>query len=275
MIASIYLYGTLTMGILGAVFAAVLVIISRVFAVETDPKVEEIEDILPGANCGACGEPGCSSFAEAVVDGRAPIEGCPVGGMALAEKIGEILGETEMSKGTQRRVAHVLCNGTKENTENRSRYEGISSCEASENLQGGHAACPNGCLGLGDCVEACPFGAAEMDEDGLPRFDPEECTGCGRCVEACPRDIVTLAPVTNRTHIRCSVQLPAKEARKICKVSCIGCRQCVKACPEDAIKMEGKLAVLDYEKCKHHEECVAVCPMNTIHSIPKEQRVES
>ncbi len=168
--ASIYIYGTLTMGILGGVFGTILVIVSRIFAVETDPKVEEIDEILPGANCGACGEPGCTSFAQAVVEGRAPIEGCPVGGTSLAEKIGEIMGQTEMGKGPERRVAHVLCNGTPENTEPRSIYEGMPSCEASENLRGGHVACPNGCLGFGDCVVVCPFDAAEMGEDGLPRF---------------------------------------------------------------------------------------------------------
>ncbi len=271
---NIYLFGTVAMGALGAIFAAILVIVSRVFAVETDPRVEKVEEALPGANCGACGEAGCSSFAVAVVEGRAPLDGCPVGGAALVEKLAEIMGETSMLGDSERQVAHVLCNGTKENAVELSTYEGIPTCVAAQNVGGGHKACSFGCLGLGDCVWVCPFDAATMDEDGIPRFNPARCTGCGKCVEACPRDIVILTGVSRRNHIRCSAQLPAKEIRKVCKVGCIGCRQCVKACPEEAIVMDGKLAKIQYDKCTHQNECAPVCPMNTIQFIPENEWVK-
>lgn len=271
---SVYVYAIVSMGALGAIFAAGLTVASRVFAVEIDPRVEKVNEILPGANCGACGEAGCSSFAEAVVAGRVEMDACPPGGHELACQIAELLGKDGVGE-KERVVAHVLCNGTLENAKDRSEYRGTQSCLASQELGGGHKACPYGCLGLGDCVRVCPFGAAEMGEDGIPRFDPEFCTGCGKCVEACPRNIVDMTGVSKRTHIRCSAQLPPKEVRNVCKVGCIGCRRCVKSCPEEAIFMDGKLARMDHEKCTHQGECVAVCPMKTIQLIQEEEWVST
>ncbi len=270
---NIYLYGTLTMTLLGAAFAIILVIVSRVFAVEVDPRVEKIEEVLPGANCGACGEAGCSSFASGVVEGRVPMDGCPVGGSKLIDMLAEIMGQTSAASTEERQVAHVLCNGTRENAVDLSNYEGIQTCIAAQNVGGGSKACPDGCLGLGDCVRVCQFNAAYMGDDGIPRFDPARCTGCGRCVEACPREIVHMTGVSRRTHIRCSARLPAKEVRKVCSVGCIGCRQCVKACPEEAIEMDGRLARMVYERCTHQNQCVPACPMNTIQYIPEEEWV--
>lgn len=269
----IFLYAVLTMGFLGAVFAAGLTIAARVFAVDTDPRVDDIEEVLPGANCGACGEPGCQSFAEGVVAGKVPVNGCPVGGADVAAQIARIMGQTEAAT-REREIAHVLCRGNRENAVARSVYDGIPSCAGSQALGGGHKSCPYGCLGLGDCVDICPFGAAVMGEDGLPQFDPDKCTGCGKCVEACPRNIVTLAGISKKHHIYCSAKLSAKEVRKVCSVGCIGCQRCVKACPEEAISMDGKLAVMDYEKCKNSGECVEVCPMNTVQRMEQKELVK-
>lgn len=270
---NMYLNAVVSMSAIGVVFAAGLTIAAKIFAVEVDPRVEKINEILPGANCGACGEAGCASFAAAIVAGKADPNGCPPGGSKVADEIVAVMGMTGVGN-KERQVAHVLCKGSKDKAFERSHYNGIGTCEASHALASGHKGCTYGCLGLGDCVFICPFNAAKLGDNGLPDFDPAKCTGCGKCVDACPRSLVVLTGISRRNHIRCSAQLTAKEIREVCEVGCIGCRRCVKSCPQEAIYMDGRLAKMSYEKCNHSGECSEVCPNKTIDLISEEDWVQ-
>lgn len=274
MATSIYLSGVLSMGILGVILALGLIVAARFLSVEVDLRVEKAIEILPGANCGACGYPGCQGFAEALAAGEALPDGCPVCADTVTKALAEIMG-MESSETKERLVAHVLCNGGIEYAKNRADYQGVATCMASQALGNGHKSCVYGCLGFGDCVTVCPFGAASMGEDGIPRFDPEKCTGCGKCVEACPRNLVKLVGVSKRNHIRCSTHMPAREIRGVCSVGCIGCQRCVKVCPENAISMQGRLAVIDYDKCTNCGECHKVCPTKAIEFIEEDKWVKA
>lgn len=257
------LVGLLSMGGLGALLALGLVVASKKLAVEVEPKIEEVEIALPGANCGACGFAGCRSFAEAVVEGKAPVNGCPVGGIETAEKVAAILG-VDSGNASNRKVAQVLCKGGCTESVQRAEYDGPNDCRLLNITQGGDKGCTYGCLGCGTCVEVCPFDAMEMSENGLPVVREEKCTGCGKCVEACPRDIIVLAPEENGVHIRCRSLAKGKEVRLVCQVGCIACRRCEKECPVNAITVEDNLARIDYDKCINCRKCVAVCPVHTI-----------
>ncbi|ACL70179.1 RnfABCDGE type electron transport complex subunit B [Halothermothrix orenii] len=258
----VYVYSLLSMGGLGALLAAGLGIASRTFHVERDKRIDEVEEALPGANCGACGYAGCSSFAEAVVKGEAPVNGCPVGGAEVADKIADIMG-LEAEAG-EKKVAQVLCNGGWKETRQPAEYMGIESCKAANMVNGGTKACQYGCLGLGDCVAVCPFDAIEMNENGLPEVNYDKCTGCGKCVEACPRGIITLAPLSGKNHIRCSSHDHGKVVKGVCEVGCIGCGICARVCPVDAITIEDNLAVIDYDKCINCGLCAEKCPTGAI-----------
>lgn len=261
--ANLYVNALLSMGALGAFFATGLAIASKKFAVEVDPRVEEIEASLPGANCGACGHPGCSSFANAVVAGNADCGGCPVGGADTSSKLAEIMGLTSCAVG-ERFIAQVMCKGGLSLTTQRSEYRGIHSCKAATSVGGGSKGCEYGCLGFGDCGAVCPFGAIKMSDDNLPIIDEKLCTGCGKCVQACPKSIISLVGQSRKNHIRCSAYLSGKEVRQVCKVGCIGCGICAKNCPVDAIEMKDNLAIMLYDKCINCGICSEKCPMNTI-----------
>ncbi len=257
-----YIYSLVSMGGIAIALATGLGIASRVFSVEKDERVEQIEDILPGANCGGCGYAGCSSFAEAVVKGEAAPDGCPVGGEKVANKICEVLGLEASS--SEKKIARILCRGGVKETKKRLDYRGIETCKAVDLINGSTKNCQYGCLGYGDCVQACPFEAIKMNDNGLPEIDPDECTGCGNCVRACPQNIISLVPLTAKNHINCSSHDQGKFVRKICEVGCIGCGICVKTCPVDAITLEDNLAVIDYEKCINCGLCAEKCPTGTI-----------
>lgn len=252
----------ISMGTMAGVFAFGLAVASKKFAVETDPRVDEIEAVLPGINCGACGFAGCRSFAEGVAEGRAAVNGCPVGGSNVAKLVAAIVGVE--SEGIKRRVAQVLCKGGLAEAKQRGTYDGPRDCRIAHATQGGDKACSYGCLGYGSCVSACAFDAMYMDENGLPVVIEENCTACGKCVEACPRDIIMLVDEEQGVHIRCRSLLTGRFVRQVCQVGCIACQRCVKVCPTGAIYMEDNLAHINYDKCTNCRECVAVCPMNTI-----------
>jgi len=259
---SLFVYSVASMGAIAAVLAAGLGIASNIFYTESDERIDEIEEVLPGADCGACGFGGCRAFAEAVVAGEAEITGCPVGGAPAAEKIAEIMGSQTEEKEAE--VAQLLCQGSPEKTTSAGDYEGLESCQACEVIKGGEKECSYGCLGFGDCVEVCPVDAITMGDDQLPDIDQEKCTGCNKCVVECPKDIIILAPETGENHIRCYSKDQGSKVRQYCEVGCIACGQCVRECPVDAIEIKNNLAVLDYEKCINCGLCSLVCPTDTI-----------
>lgn len=256
------LVSLITMGSLGGLFALGLAVASKKFAVETDPKIDEIEEVLPGVNCGACGFAGCRSFAEGVASGEAPVNGCPVGGARVAKLVAEVLGVE--AEAPVRKVAQVLCKGGKAEAKQRGTYDGPRDCRIAHATQGGDKECPYGCLGYGSCVKACAFNAMYMDENGLPVVIEDNCTACGKCVEACPRNIIMLVPEEQGVHIRCRSLDTGRAVRQYCSTGCIACQRCVKVCPTEAIYMQDNLARIDYDKCINCRECVAVCPMKTI-----------
>jgi Na+-translocating ferredoxin:NAD+ oxidoreductase subunit B len=258
----------LTMALLGLLFSSGLAIAYKKLRVEEDPKVERVSEILPQANCGACGLSGCRAFAEAVVKGEAEPTGCPVGGQETAELVAEVLG---LSAGEMiKRVARVHCRGTKEAAKDRGSYLGVSTCAAAH-LTGGNKQCSYGCMGFGDCVKACLFDAMYMGQDGLPVILDEKCTACGKCVDACPRGIIELHPLTQNILVFCRSLDGPKVARKLCKNACIACGICARACPE-GIVMENNLAIIqDYGKIEEEQiPAIEKCPTKAIGRLKKE-----
>lgn len=256
------LVSLISMGALGVVFSIGLAIASKQFHVESDPLIDNIEAVLPGINCGACGFAGCRAFAEGVAAKKAPTNGCPVGGAEVAAKVAEVLGQQATE--TRRKVAQVLCKGGFSEAPRRANYQGPADCRIVHLTQNGDKGCSYGCLGCGTCVEACRFDAMRMNENGLPEIIEDNCTACNACVEACPRDIIVLVEERQGVHIRCRSLAKGKETRSVCSVGCIACRRCEKECPVDAITVNDNLARIDYDLCINCRKCVAVCPMNTI-----------
>ncbi|NSW89644.1 MAG: Fe-S cluster domain-containing protein [Firmicutes bacterium] len=248
-------------GGLGLFFGIGLSFASKKFEVKVDEKVKLVRDVLPGANCAACGQTGCDAFAEAVAEGKVAVTGCPVGGADVAKKIGEILGLE--AEAVEDKTARVICGGTFENSKVKYNYYGIEDCNAAAALYGGPSACLYGCIGLGTCVRACPFDAIVI-ENGLARVLEWKCTGCGMCVKACPKKIIELVPRYSRHTVTCSSLDKGNIVRQVCSVGCIGCTRCVKACPVGAISMKGSLAKIDPPTCTNCGECVKVCPTGAI-----------
>lgn len=253
---------------IGIASAVILYLVAQKFKVEEDPRIDIVEGLLPGANCGGCGYPGCRGLAEAAVKADT-MEGitCPVGGAATMEQVAAALGR-EASKQAPK-IAVVRCNGSCANRPRTSEYGGARSCAIEHSLYIGDTACAFGCLGCGDCVESCAFDAIHMDpETLLPVVDDDKCVACGACVKACPRSIIELrnkGPKDRRVFVSCINKDKGGVARKACKAACIGCGKCVKECPFEAIVLENNLAYIDYGKCRLCRKCVGVCPTGAIH----------
>ena len=248
---------------LGAVMGILLAVASRVFAVEKDERAEAINECLPGANCGGCGYTGCAALAEAIAKGEAKVNQCSVGGAEVAEKVAAIMG-VEAGK-TVRMRAQVMCSGTSEYAKKKYIYEGIPSCEAAAKVGGGDKLCPNGCIGLGSCVKACPFGAIHV-EQGVAAIDYAKCRGCGVCLSACPKGIINLIPFDSRHWVGCMSLEDGKSTRKVCDVGCIACKLCEKNCPEGAIVVKRTIASINYNLCTGCDKCVDKCPRHIIWS---------
>lgn len=254
----------ISLGALGLAFGAALSVAAKKLAVETDPREGKVLEVLPGANCGGCGYPGCAAYAAAVVAGSIGIDKCPAGGHAVAAQIGDIMGVSLDGEGSARRIARVRCLGDSEACLDRFNYEGMPDCRSANLVGGGPKSCSFGCLGLGTCVAVCPFDAMHMSERGLPVVDPEKCTACGKCVEACPRGLIELLDEDIAVYVACSSTAKGAEVRKACKVGCIGCSLCARNCPSSAITVTDFLARIDQDKCTRCGICAEKCPMKCI-----------
>lgn len=267
---SIILYTVLSLSVLAAIAAVILYFVAQKFKVYEDPRIDEVEHTLPGANCGGCGFAGCRNFAEALVKAES-LDGlnCPVGGESVMKEVARILGKEAMAQAPL--VAVVRCNGTPEHRPRTNVYDGVKSCAVAHLLYTGEGGCPTGCLGYGDCVDVCQFDAIHMDpETGLPVVIDDKCTACGACVKACPRKIIELRKKNKKDrkiYIACVNQEKGAICIKNCKVSCIACGKCVKVCPFDAITMENNLAYIDADKCRLCRKCAPECPTNAILEI--------
>ena len=232
----------LTMGILGALFAYGLSIARKRFKVEEDPRIDEIDVLLPGANCGGCGYPGCRAFAEAVASGKAEPDSCPVGGTDTAREIAEIVGIKIME--TERKVVVLLCRGTEEAAKRKAEYRGIKTCYAATIIQKGNKYCQYGCLGFGDCVDVCEYDAIQIGGSGIPVVDTEKCTACGLCVRACPNHLLELHPLSRTFFVFCKSHEGAKASITSCKNACTGCQLCAKGVKKEEIVVINNLSII-------------------------------
>ncbi len=263
------------MGGVGAVFGLGLAFAAKKFAVMTDPKVEAVREVLPGANCGACGFAGCQGYAEAVVKDPNLSPGlCAPGKADVAALVAKITGK--VAPEAVPTVATVFCRGDECKASRRFKYDGVKDCRAAILVSGGDKTCQYGCLGYGTCAKACPFEAIKMGPENLPIIDREKCTACGVCVAACPKSIIHLTPADKKVHILCSSHDKGPAVKKACEIGCIGCGLCAKGCPEGAISMDNNLAMMNYAKCAHCETCVLLCPQRTIKDMldPSKEQAE-
>ncbi len=264
---STLLYTVITLSAVGVVAAVILYYVVQLFKVEEDPRIDEVEKMLPGANCGGCGFAGCRGFAGALVaeDDISELY-CPVGGGAVMTPIAAYLGKAAAEKMAQ--TATVKCGGCSSKRPKNNVYDGAKSCAIASSLYVGESGCAAGCLGLGDCVVSCKFGAIVINEEtGLAQIDAEKCTACGACVKACPRALIELRkrwPKDRAIYVACSSKEKGAAVMKACKAGCIGCGKCVKECEFGAIEVKNNLAYIDPLKCKLCRKCVAVCPTKAI-----------
>lgn len=256
------IYAGSVLGGLGIVFGVGLAYAAKKFAVEVDPKVPLVREVLPGANCGACGYPGCDAFSQAVVSGEAPVSGCTVGGNPTAQLVADIMGVK--AEDIAHMVAKVKCMGSKDKCPDRYEYFGYDSCVAANQLSGGPKGCGYGCMGLGSCVQVCPFDAIHINAEGLAEVDPEKCTACMKCIKICPKQVIALVPYDQLTIVNCNNLEIGGHVKKNCGVACIACRICEKNCPSDAIHVINNLATVDPAKCINCGICVQKCPTKAI-----------
>lgn len=232
---------------LGLLLSTILAVSYKKLKVYEDPRIDNVEDLLPGANCGACGQPGCRAFAEQVVGGALNPGKCTVSSEEGILKIADYLGVEASSE--EKRVARVLCAGGKDEAHNRASYEGgVRSCRGEAVVAGGAKDCNWGCLGLGDCANVCDFDAIIMNDDALPVVDPEKCTACGDCVDICPKGLFELMPVSQRLIVQCKSQLEGDLATDRCSVACNACGRCVADAAPGLIEIHSGYAQINYEQ---------------------------
>lgn len=256
------IYPIVSLGGMGLLFGAGLAYASQKLAIPVDEKTVAIRDVLPGANCGGCGFPGCDGLAKAIAAGEAPVNACPVGGADCAAKVAEIMGVK--ADAGNRKVAKVICNGDTTKCGEKFEYDGIQDCVAASMVQGGSKSCQYGCLGYGTCVKACQFDAIEIVDGRIAKIDPEKCTACGKCLEVCPKSVIAWAPYEQSVVITCNNKEPGKVVRQKCSVGCIGCQICVKNCPTQTIEFKDNLAFINYDNCTNCFVCVEKCPTKAI-----------
>lgn len=256
-----YILPFLLFAVLGLISGILLTFCSRLFAVKTDEKVEEISEALPQINCGSCGYSSCGGYAEALSKGDAPINLCKPGGDATAKKISEILGTA--FEDVEETVAFVRCNGNCKATDDKFDYEGLQTCSAINLYYNGRGKCKYSCTGLGDCVKVCSYNAISI-RNGIAVVDSSKCRACGLCFTACPNNLIEMKPLSNPIAVRCHSDDEGKLVMSVCKNGCIGCKICEKKCPQEAITVKNNLASIDYQKCIACGICANSCPVHCI-----------
>ena len=252
----------LTLGLLTLALAGLIAIANKKLYVYEDPRIDQVEDMLPHANCGACGFPGCRPFAEALVSGQVLPGKCSVssddGRAAIASFLGVALGAEE------KRVARLACNGGMNVAINQAYYKGISTCQAATLISGGGKACSWGCLGYGDCEVVCDFDAISMNEFGIPVVDVQKCTACGDCVEACPKGLFSIHPISHRLWVACKSLEAGDEVLDVCDVGCTACGKCAMDAEDNMITMVKNLPVINYSKNHKTQDPIQRCPTGAI-----------
>lgn len=252
----------LILAVLGILIGLFLGFASEIFKVEVDEKIAKVRECLPGNNCGGCGFAGCDACAEAIANGTAPTNACPVGGAPVAKKISEIMGVA--AGDTVKQVAYVHCNGTCLNANKSYTYTGAEDCRLVVSLpNSGEKSCAYACMGYGTCVKACKFDAIHI-VDGVAKVNPEKCVACKACINACPMKLIELVPYGKKHLVACSNKQKGKPAMDVCKVSCIACGMCERTCEKKAIQVTNNIAIMDFTKCDDCGACSEKCPRKTI-----------
>ena len=248
--------------VVGLLVGLMLVFASEKFEVEVDEKEAAVRECLPGNNCGGCGYAGCDAMAAAIAKGEAPVNGCPVGGAPVAEKVSAVMGVSAAA--LEKRVAFVKCAGTCDKMKVKCNYIGIQDCQAAATLTGkGIRACQQGCLGYGSCVAACQFDAIHV-VDGVAVVDRSKCVACGKCVEACPQHLIEILPDRSVYAVQCSNTEKGAIVRKLCDAGCLACGLCARQCEAGAITIANNIAHIDYSKCTGCGKCAEKCPAKII-----------
>ncbi len=255
---------------IGLFFGTVLAIAQRFLRVDEDPRIEATNELLPGTNCGACGQPGCLPFAEKLVAGDVDPGQCTVSTDEAIEQIAEYL-EVDAGR-ADKLVARIRCNGGHLQANQIAEYQGFEGCRAAAVVSGGGKGCSWGCLGLGDCERACTFDAIHMNSNGLPQVDMEKCRACPDCVAACPRDLMELVPLNQNLYVQCNIPLAGEAATQLCKVACDACGKCVADAAPGLITMRDNLPVVDYGSgAEARPEAIFRCATNSIVWLEGEQ----
>lgn len=253
----------LAVGATGLAFGALLGFASIIFKIDKDERIDQINELLPGANCGGCGYAGCAALAEAIVNNGEAATKCNLMTAEKNEIICELMGVK--AGNVQKRTARLKCAGTCEACGNKYDFTGIDDCYTAMQLNGGPKKCEFGCMGLGSCVAVCEFDAITI-ENGIAHINSEKCTGCGRCQTACPKNLIELVPEIHPVYVACSSTDKGVLVKGYCSNGCIGCKICEKNCEADAIHVENNLAVIDYDKCTSCGACASACPKKIIHT---------
>jgi Na+-translocating ferredoxin:NAD+ oxidoreductase RNF subunit RnfB len=264
----------LILGGVGLFFGLMISLVNKRFRVWEDPRIVSVEEMLPSTNCGACGQPGCRAFAEALVAGSEQPSGCTVMGPEDIEDVAGFLG-VDAGEATKR-VARLLCAGGKNEAHREADYSGFGTCKAAAAVAGGGKGCTWGCLGLADCERVCDLDAIYMNEDELPVVIPERCTACNDCVETCPKDLFVLMPMDHKLMVQCRNLLHGDDAEELCSVACNACARCVADAAPGLIEMVDNLAVIDYEKIALADpKAVSRCPTDAIVWVEGQQFAEN
>jgi len=267
------LFAFLAVALLGGLLGVGLAIASNILTVKKDKRIEEVSDILPGLNCGACGYVGCSSYAEAMVKEDEELTLCTPGGGDTAKALGEYFGK-KVELSDEKRVTQVHCRGNRETSAYSFEYSGIEDCNALYALYKGDKTCPYGCLGKGSCIKVCPVDAIDYDREGLVWVDKDKCIACGKCIDICPTGVMKWIPYDADYIVACNSTDKGGQVKKYCSVGCIGCKICEKQSPEGGFQVEDFLARIDYTKSGDRTKAAEKCPTKCIISVPPREQVK-